>query len=369
MSFVHSAYFECMAADRLGERDNYAVRRGTFLLFLLLVTAAFIGLIWDFMMACFWASILAIVFNGVNTWLLARFPGRRNLASVGTLLFVLIVVVTPIFFVTLAVINETQTLYSNIESGELSPQGALNTVRGWLPRFEEWLSRFGIAPDEVEQRLAATGSKIVAGLGDFAVTSTQNAINVFIQFTLMMYILFFLVRDGASIVRAIKSALPIGDEIEEEIFKRFASVSRATLKGTLVVAVTQGTMGGITFALLGIPAATLWGVVMIFLSLLPVGGSAIVWFPTAVILFIQGHIWKALILVIIGSLFIGLIDNVLRPRLVSRDTQMPDYLVLLATLGGIALFGLTGFIIGPVIAALFITCWEITGKLFGGDAR
>lgn len=354
--------------ERLGDRDNFQVRRGTFFALLLLVTFAFIGLISDFLMACFWAAILAIVFHGTNQWFLTKMPGRRNLSTTLTLVVILFIAVIPIFFVTLAVINESQSLYEAFESGEMQVM-PLEKLKGLIPEAEAILERVGISPEQFESRLREIGQNIVSGFGEIAVRYTQNAINVFIQFTLMMYILFFFLRDGNKIILAIKGALPIGDEIEEQLFRRFAQVSRATLKGTLVVATVQGTIGGITFAILGIPAAVLWGVLMILLSLLPIGGSAIIWLPTAIVLFVQGHIAKAIVLVVIGSLFIGLIDNVLRPRLVSRDTRMPDYLVLLATLGGIAMFGLTGFIIGPVIAALFITCWEITGRLFGGQAR
>lgn len=354
--------------ERLGDRDNFQIRRGTFFALLLLVTFAFVGLISDFLMACFWAAILAIVFHGTNEWFLAKMPGRRNLSTSLTLIVILFIAIIPIFFVTLAVINESQNLYEAFESGQMQVM-PLEKLQNLIPEAEAILERVGISAEQFESRLKEIGQNIVSGFGEIAFRYTQNAINIFIQFTLMMYILFFFLRDGRKIVLAIKSALPIGDEIEEQLFTRFAQVSRATLKGTLVVATVQGSVGGIVFAILGIPAAVLWGVLMILLSLLPVGGSAIIWLPTAIVLFIQGHIAKAIVLVVVGSLFIGLIDNVLRPRLVSRDTRMPDYLVLLATLGGIAMFGLTGFIIGPVIAALFTTCWEITGRLFGGQAR
>jgi len=150
------------------------------------------------------------------------------------------------------------------------------------------------------------------------------------------------------------------------LFERFAQVSKATLKGTVVVALVQGSIGGVLFALVGIPAALLWGVAMTLLALLPVGGSAIIWIPAAIILFVQGNVVEAFIVVAVGSLIIGLVDNLLRPLLVGRDTGMPDYLVLISTLGGITWFGLSGFVIGPTIAALFITVWEMMGKDYGG---
>jgi predicted PurR-regulated permease PerM len=178
--------------------------------------------------------------------------------------------------------------------------------------------------------------------------------------------LYFWIRDGEKILNAVRNSIPVGQEIETMLFRKFAQVSRATLRGTVIVAMCQGLIGGILFGVLDIQGAVLWGVLMGVLSLLPVGGSAIIWAPTAFILFAQGHVTESIIIVIVGTLGIGLIDNILRPILVGREAKMPDYLVLLATIGGIAWFGLSGFIIGPVIAALFITCWEITGELFGG---
>jgi predicted PurR-regulated permease PerM len=195
---------------------------------------------------------------------------------------------------------------------------------------------------------------------------TQGFIGLIVEFFLMLYLLYFWIRDGEKILNAVRNSIPVGQEIETMLFRKFAQVSRATLRGTVIVAMCQGLIGGILFGVLDIQGAVLWGVLMGVLSLLPVGGSAIIWAPTAFILFAQGHVTESIIIVIVGTLGIGLIDNILRPILVGREAKMPDYLVLLATIGGIAWFGLSGFIIGPVIAALFITCWEITGELFGG---
>jgi predicted PurR-regulated permease PerM len=127
----------------------------------------------------------------------------------------------------------------------------------------------------------------------------------------------------------------------------------------MIVAIVQGTLGGVIFWFLGIHAALLWGVLMAFLSLLPAIGSALVWFPVAIYLLITGAVWQGLVLIAYGALVIGLIDNFLRPILVGNDTRMPDYVVLISTLGGIALFGINGFVLGPLIAVMFITFWNI----------
>jgi predicted PurR-regulated permease PerM len=190
---------------------------------------------------------------------------------------------------------------------------------------------------------------------------TQNILNLIVQIALAFYILFFLLRDGHQLIRKLISLIPIGDRIEIELFERFTSVARATIKGGLIVAVIQGSIGGLLFWSVGIPAAFLWGLLMVVLSLLPIG-SALIWAPAAIILFLQSQTFKAVTILTVGILAIGLIDNFLRPRLIGKDSKMSDYLVMVSTLGGLAWFSITGFVLGPIIAALFVTCWEILGK-------
>ena len=175
----------------------------------------------------------------------------------------------------------------------------------------------------------------------------------------MLYVLFFLFRDGRAIARNIRAAMPFGADYNQALLDKFTAVVRATVKGNIVIAVIQGTIGGVAFWLLGIKGALLWGVLMTFLSLLPAVGSALVWVPTAGYLLLAGSPWKALVLVVVGVLVIGLVDNLLRPQLVGKDTRLPDYVVLVSTIGGLSLFGINGFIIGPLIAALFLVVWEL----------
>ncbi|MEL6356606.1 MAG: AI-2E family transporter, partial [Bacteroidota bacterium] len=236
-----------------------------------------------------------------------------------------------------------------------------------FPQVLDWLEGHDLGTEELRKEIEKGSLTLAQTIGNRALSYSGSLLNFFIQFSLMLYLLFFFFRDGMELVRAVTNAIPMGNIRERRLFKRFAEVSRATLKGTLIVAIVQGSIGGILFASVGIPAALLWGVAMTLLALLPVGGSGLVWGPAAIILFSQGQTTKGIIVLIVGSLIIGLIDNLLRPILVGRDTQMPDYLVLLSTLGGITYFGLTGFIIGPVIAAMFITVWEMMGTEYGGD--
>jgi predicted PurR-regulated permease PerM len=171
--------------------------------------------------------------------------------------------------------------------------------------------------------------------------------------------LFFFLRDGHQLVRRLREAIPLELDVKRSLATKFATVIRATVKGNIVVAMVQGALGGFIFWALDLQAPVLWGVLMAFLSLLPAVGAAVVWLPVAVYLLLTGSVVQGGVLIAFGVLVIGLVDNVLRPILVGKDTKMPDYVVLLSTLGGISLFGLNGFVIGPVIAAMFMAAWDL----------
>jgi predicted PurR-regulated permease PerM len=187
----------------------------------------------------------------------------------------------------------------------------------------------------------------------------QSAFMIVLAFCISLYLTFFLLRDGRGLAESIARTVPLDREMYDVLTRQFASVVRATVKGSLVIAIAQGVTGGVIFALLGIPAAPLWGTLMGAMSLLPAIGTAIVWVPVAAYLFLIGSTGEALILVACGIFIIGTVDNFLRPLLVGRETRMPDPLVLLSTVGGIEVAGFNGVIVGPVIAALFVTVWSM----------
>jgi predicted PurR-regulated permease PerM len=192
-----------------------------------------------------------------------------------------------------------------------------------------------------------------------AIAIGQGTAHIVVSFFLMLYLLFFFLRDGSELAQRLKAAIPLRTEQKRALFSKFTVVIRAMFKGTILVAALQGVLGGIIFWFLGVPAAVLWGVVMAFLSLLPAVGSALIWLPVALYLLATGAVWQGLVLIAYGALVIGLVDNLLRPFLIGMDTKLPDYVVLISTLGGIAIFGLNGFAIGPVIAAMFVATWDI----------
>jgi len=330
-----------------------------FLLLLLLVTLSFVGLIQEFLLPLFWAATLATVFSPLYQWWHARLGHRASLAALLTLGVILVAVILPLFLVSVAVVNEAVAFYKRLETGDLAVQEPLQALERLLTVATQYLERFGIDIQNLKQGLAGATVTVSRFLGAQALSLGQDALRLSVLFCLMLYLLFFFLRDGPQLVAAIMRALPLGPTRERRLFAHFAAVSRATIKGTIVVALVQGILGGLLFAIVGINAAVLWGALMAVLSLLPAVGSGFVWVPAAGIFFATGHIGKALMLLGAGVLVIGLVDNLLRPILIGRDTRMPDYLVLLSTLGGLTVFGISGFLIGPIIAALFLAVWDM----------
>lgn len=345
------------------------IRHGFFISLLLLVSIAFTGLIQPFLMAFFWAVVLAIIFRKSFRLLRYWLKGKTNLAAALTTVLIIAIVVIPAFLVLLALVKQGQGVVGKLRSGEWDVTGIVDYYEGQAPRIEAFLQKLGVTPERIRDDISTFATKAANILADQALSYTQDAIALTAEFFLMLYLLFFFLRDGRRIIRTIVNVVPMGNSREYTLVNRFASVVRATLKGTVIVAIVQGALGGLLFAIVGIEGAFFWGVVMTMLSFLPIGGSTLVWGPAAIYFLVQGPIWKGIVLLAIGSLVIGLVDNLLRPMLVGRDTQMPDYLILLATLGGIAWFGLSGFVLGPVIAALFITCWEMAGMSYGGKEK
>ena len=337
--------------------------RGTrhpfFIGLLVAVSIAFVVILAGFWQPIFWAAVIGILFQPVQHALERRLGERRSLAALLTLVLIFFTVLVPAFVIASAVVSEAAAIYAGIQSGELDPGAALHWVQGLLPQAAELAARVGINFDELPQKISSIAVKGSQFVGSLALTAGQNVAVFAVKFFLMLYLLFFVLRDGEVILGHLVRAMPLPDHQERRLFAKFAEVSRATIKGTLVVGLVQGFLGGAIFAILGIQGAVFWGVVMVILSVLPAVGAGIVWVPAAIFLAVGGAWVKAAVLTVFGVLVIGLVDNLLRPLLVGRDTKMPDYLILLSTLGGLTLVGITGFVLGPVIAALFLTLWQM----------
>jgi predicted PurR-regulated permease PerM len=341
------------------------LQNGFFLVLIVLTTVAFLWLIQDFAQPVFWAAVLAIIFYPVQTRWLGAVGQRRSLASVLTLLTILIAVILPFTLIGVAVTQEAVQLYDRIATGEMNLQQYVQQVEDLVPVVTDLMDQFGVDVEKLRQGLSNAAVTVSQFLASQALAIGQNTLRIGALFFVMLYLLFFFLRDGHKFLDLLIQALPLGDAREERLLDKFAEVSRATIKGTLVVGVVQGSLGGLLFWMLGIDSPVFWGVIMTVLSLLPAIGSALIWGPAAIILIATGSVVKGIILIAAGTLIIGLVDNVLRPILVGRDTKMPDFLILITTLGGLTLFGISGFVIGPIIAALFLAVWEMFIEEYG----
>lgn len=333
----------------------------TFLLLLAGVSVAFVWVLLPYYGAIFWGTTLAIIFSPIFRRLLRKLPGRRNLAAFITLMIIILMVIIPVILITGALLQEGAAIYKRMNTGELDLGVYFEQIVNALPvSIHDVLTRFGVGDSfSLQEKLSAgalQGSKFLATQ---AVSVGQNTFEFLVGMGVMLYVLYFLLRDGPHLAHRIRQLIPLSDEHQQHLFRKFTTVIRATVKGNIVIAATQGALGGIMFAILGIQGSLLWGVMMAFLSLLPAIGASLVWVPVAVYFLVSGAIWQGIILTLFGVLVIGLIDNLLRPVLVGKDTKIPDYVILISTLGGLSVFGLNGFVIGPLIAALFIACWDL----------
>ena len=338
-----------------------SIQEKTFLLLVIAISLAFAWILWPFYGAVLWATVLAIVFAPLYRRLSRSMQQRHNLAAFTTVVIIVVIVILPSTLITASLVQEAAGVYGKFQSGELNVARDFQRIVDALPTWvTSLLDRFGLTNlTEMQERLFAGLVKGSQFFATQALNIGQITFELIIRLLVMLYLLFFLLRDGDELFRTIKNAIPLRAEQQRAVFSKFATVIRATVKGTIVVAVVQGALGGLIFWFLGIRAALLWAVLMAFLSLLPAVGAALVWLPVAIYLVVTGAIWQGLVLIAYGVLVIGLVDNLLRPILVGSDTKMPDYVVLISTLGGIEIFGMNGVILGPLIAALFLVVWDM----------
>lgn len=339
----------------------------SFLLVLALVTLLFFVLLSPFFAPVFWACAISLLFYPVQLKLMERWGKRPNINALITLLLCIVVVVIPVLLILTSFVSQGASVYARIESGEINPNEYLNRFREALPAAQRLLDFLNLDTAALEEQ-AKTGALAASGFAARNVFSLgQSTFNFVLSLGLMLYMTFFLLRDGTQLINLIIRALPLGDAREKLLFKKIAEVTRATIKGNMVVAVVQGALGGFIFWMLDIPAPILWAVGMAVVSLIPAVGAGLIWLPFSIYLMVTGDMQKGLILLGYGIVVIGLSDNILRPILVGRDTKLPDWLVLLSTLGGLVLFGINGFVIGPLIAAVFIVFWQIFSRDYNNE--
>jgi predicted PurR-regulated permease PerM len=352
---------------------NETVSRFVLILLVLGISALFLSMIQDFLMALFLAALFSALVHPLYKRFEKWFGGRRGLASMTTLLLMIIVVLIPLVgllgIVTGQAIKVGESVTPWIQH-QISQPGTLSGLFEKIPFYDH------IAPHR--EVIFEKAGALVGTMSKFFIDSlsafTMGTVSFLFMFFIFLYTMFFFLMDGGKLLEKILYYLPLENREEQRMLERFTSVTRATLKGTALIGILQGALAGMALWAVGIPSAVFWGAIMAVLSVIPGIGSALVWGPVAIVLIAGGDYGKGIGLIVFCGVIVGGIDNFLRPRLVGKDTQMHDVLILLGTLGGIAMFGFIGFIIGPIIAGLFLTVWEIYGEAFsdilpGGKAK
>ena len=342
------------------------LRTAFVLLLVVAVTALFLAVAWPFLKPLLLAALLAGLFHPLYRWITRLLGGRRSLGAAITLLVLLVLGLGPVSAFLGIVLQQALTMTDQAIPWLSQHLGAASTfnVQEWLVQKFPALAKYMPSQEQLLQQVGTAAKTAGAFLVAFASRITATTATFLLNLFVMLYAMFFFFRDGDKILERIFYYTPLSDEDETRMLTQFASITRATVKGTLVIGIIQGTLAGIAFWIAGIEGAALWGTIMTILSIIPGIGAALVWVPAVIILFVTGQYITATLLAAWCAAVVGTVDNFLRPVLVGRDAKMPDLLILIGTLGGLFLFGPIGFIVGPIVCGLFLTVWDIYGATF-----
>src|SRR5262245_15631376 len=351
--------------------ESTHVSRTTFrtafvLILVLAVSFAFLAVAWRFLIPLLLGALLAGLCDPLYRWVTRLFGGRRSLAAGITLLILFVLIIGPLSAFVGVVVKQALAVSNQAlpwvqeHFGVVSAFNAHDWLARRFPALAQYVPEQDQIVDSAAQLAKATGTYLVGGATQLTASTATFLINLFV----MLYAMFYFLRDGDVILQKVLYYTPLSHGDEVRVLERLRSVTRATIKGTVVIGIIQGTLAGIGLWFAGLGSAAFWGTVMAVLSIVPGIGAALVWLPAVIYLFVTGHKLSAILLLIWCAAVVGTIDNMLRPKLVGKDAKMPDLLILIGTLGGLFLFGPIGFIIGPLICGLFLTVWEIYGATF-----
>jgi predicted PurR-regulated permease PerM len=342
------------------------LRTAFVLLLVVAVTALFLAVSWPFLKPLLLGALLAGLFHPLYRWITRLLGGRASLGAGVTLLVLLVLGLGPVSAFLGIVLQQAVTMSDRAIPWLNQHLGAATmfNAQEWMVQKFPALAKYMPSQDQLLQQVGNVAKTAGAFLVGFASRMTATTAAFLLNLFVMLYAMFFFFRDGDKILERIFYYTPLSDEDEARMLTQLASITRATVKGTLVIGIIQGTLAGIAFRVVGIEGAALWGTIMTILSIIPGIGAALVWVPAAIILFVTGQHLTAVLLAAWCAAVVGTVDNFLRPMLVGRDAKMPDLLILIGTLGGLFLFGLMGFIVGPIVCGLFLTVWDIYGATF-----
>ncbi len=342
-------------------RDS--VTRLTVIGLLLFITALFLKMIEQFLMAIFMAALLSAVLTPLHRRLTARLKGRQRLASALMLAAIVGLIVLPLSFLITMIVSQAIGIGQSVTPWVHAFISQPTTLSNWLeklPFYDEIIPYRDQILAKAGELAAALSRYVINTLTDFSKVTVDAVFSTII----MLYVMFYFFSMGNVLLERILYFLPLDNDNERRLLNRFTSVTRATMKGTVIIGLMQGIICGIAFAVCDIKGPIFWGSLMAIASVIPAVGTALIWGPALLVMLLTGQYLYAAILVILCGLVAGNLDNIVRPRLVGKDTEMHDLFVLFGTLGGISMFGLLGIIVGPIVTALFITMWEIYGETF-----
>lgn len=334
------------------DKLSFAHMRSAFFAFLIVgLGLALLYLFLPFLYPIFWAGILAVLFYPTYQALNRRIK-NDSLSAFFVEILIVLVILLPLTFVIALLVNQSLELYQVVTKGQFfSSAGALadrlkDTVLG--PYIAQAQAQWGEYTSEAAKNISLFLFNELKNI-------TTNSVRLGFYLFLMMYTLYYFFKDGPRMLSRLVHLSPLGDQYEAMLSERVAATVRATLKGSLIIGMVQGAIGAVLFWATGVPGAFVWGVLMTAASLIPGIGAFLVWLPVGIVMIVLGNVWQGVTILVVGALIISLVDNLMRPILVGKGTKMHSLVVLFSTLGGIAAFGLSGVVIGPVIAALFLS--------------
>jgi len=347
------------------------LQHASFLLILAVVTLMMVVIVWPFATALLWAALAAIMFQPLYRWMLRRLRGRRNWAASASLLVIFFAVLVPALWLATLVVEQAVVLVTALQEQPLDLAATFDNIYGMLPQtLQEAIDRSGwadMASAQAKlQNLLAESAGVIASQ---AVSIGSGALGFVVSFGVGLYVMFFLLRDGERIGRTLLRTIPVEHSVSTRLADRFLGIVRATIKGSGVVGIVQGVLAGISFVIVGLESALLFGVLTAVFALVPVIGAGAVYVPVGLWLLLTGAVWQGVFVLAFGFIVISSADNVLRPILVGRDTGIPDWIILVTTLGGISFLGFSGIVLGPLVAGLFLASWSILQEYRDEDAR
>ena len=338
----------------------------SFYIILGVVTLLFLYLLKPFFFPIFWAAVIAGIFQPLYRRMNRRLH-RPNLSTVVVFFVIAVIIFLPAAVVGTLVFNESVRLYAALKPGTDQFNAKFDHLIVSITNHP-YAELFHVNKDLLITKMAEIARSITNYIFVNLTALTQNTLGFLVKFAIMLYTLFFFVRDGEKFLKMAIRIFPLGEGREKFLYERFFVTARSTLKVTLIIGGIQGALGGIVFLITGIEGALIWGLLMVIMAVVPAVGCAIIWGPAGIIMLLMGHLWEGILILTAGVLVISTIDNLLRPILIGQDVEMHPLLIFLSTLGGIVVFGFSGFVIGPIIASMLLAIWEMYDEFFRKDA-